>query len=370
MRSGALDICKGIAIILMVIGHTEYPGLLNFVYEFHMPIFFIAAGYCFSLSALNNEATFVKKRLKGLYWPFLKWSVIFLCLHNLMFEIGILNEQFGNAAGGVTHPYTWHQFQQRIWSCVFNMSGYDEFLTGAFWFFRALLLASIAYLALFKLLLHVKPLHQRTLPIAWTIAAIALLMALWQTGEGLVMTGVVQGGYRDLMGLFFFAIGFIFQQNKKWMQMPWWGALLCLSFVIAASIWFPSCLTYKSTLIKCVKIVLPAIAGFAMTYWLSSKIEKWNNPVQRFLLFCGRNTLSVYVFHIICFKIVSALKISYYGLDWGHIGDHMIVHHNKTDLFWILYTIAGVGIPLLCTWGWEKFKETRVSKDRLLGPRP
>ena len=106
-RNTVISISKGIAIILMVIAHAEAPAwLCKFIFEFHMPLFFITAGYFFSLKYLNDEATFVKKRIKGLYVPFVKWSVVFLALHNLMFEIGILNETYGNETGGVTHPYS------------------------------------------------------------------------------------------------------------------------------------------------------------------------------------------------------------------------------------------------------------------------
>lgn len=47
-RDYTISICKGIAIILMVVGHVEAPELLtNFIYTFHMPLFFIAAGLLF-----------------------------------------------------------------------------------------------------------------------------------------------------------------------------------------------------------------------------------------------------------------------------------------------------------------------------------
>ena len=60
-RDTVISICKGIAIILMVIGHADCPRDISiFLYEFHMPLFFMAAGYFFSLSYLNDEATFVK----------------------------------------------------------------------------------------------------------------------------------------------------------------------------------------------------------------------------------------------------------------------------------------------------------------------
>ena len=146
-RDTTISVAKGIAIILMVIAHAEAPGwLCKFIFEFHMPLFFITAGYFFSTRYLNDEATFVKKRIKGLYWPFIKWALFFLVLHNWMFDIGILNEVYGNEQGGVLHPWTWHQMQQNIWNIFTAMGGYDAFLCGAFWFFRGLFVASILYL--------------------------------------------------------------------------------------------------------------------------------------------------------------------------------------------------------------------------------
>lgn len=55
-RNTVISICKAIAIILMVIGHADAPDIISrFLYEFHMPVFFITAGYFFSLRYLNDE---------------------------------------------------------------------------------------------------------------------------------------------------------------------------------------------------------------------------------------------------------------------------------------------------------------------------
>ena len=152
-RNTVLSICKGIGIILMVVGHAEAPELItNFIYTFHMPLFFIAAGYFFTEKSLSDPWNFCKKRVMGLYVPFLKWSLVYLLLHNFWHALGILNEEFGNWEGGVTHPYSWHDAMSRLLQIIFTMSGYDEFMAGAFWFFRGLLLASIGYLLLHKLL--------------------------------------------------------------------------------------------------------------------------------------------------------------------------------------------------------------------------
>ena len=53
-RDTVLSVSKGIAIILMVAGHAEAPELVtNFIYTFHMPLFFMAAGY-FSAAGIST----------------------------------------------------------------------------------------------------------------------------------------------------------------------------------------------------------------------------------------------------------------------------------------------------------------------------
>ena len=375
-RDTTISIAKGIAIILMVIAHAEAPGwLCKFIFEFHMPLFFITAGYFFSLKYLNDEATFVKKRVKGLYWPFVKWAVFFLIIHNWMFDLGILNETFGNEAGGVTHPYSWHQIQQNLWTIVTAMAGYDAFLCGAFWFFRGLFVASILYLIIYKLALKVLPKRTRTLT-PYLICLIMLLLCGWKTYEGLRVINLVQGGYRDMMGCFFFGCGFIFRQfvdayhkaiARVYVSLPM--TLVCAIVVYLFSKYLTANMNWRSTFTQFLSLPIPALLGFLMTYNISRWIDRTKGWVKKFLVYTGDHTLNIFIFHIISYKVVSLLKIWYYGLDPRQIGCHMVIHdYSQQDLFWILYTIAGIGIPLLGTMMSERvirvIKEMRVSRSQ------
>jgi fucose 4-O-acetylase-like acetyltransferase len=354
-RNQTISICKGIAIILMVIGHADCPGLLGrFLYEFHMPLFFITAGYFFNLKYLNDEKTFVVKRLKGLYLPFLKWSILFTLLHNVFFKLNIINDQFGNGTkGGVAHLYSWHDIQRNILYSVTQMGGYDVFLNGAFWFFRALLISSIAYLVLFKLLrknswLRCENAHIAANRTGITVCLVMLLWAAWKTGCNLPITNIPQGGYRELMGTFFFGVGFLLHENPRFLHTTWWTCAGCFAIVLGFSVWLTADMSWFSSFDHFLKLPVPAIAGFIMTYHLSSAIEKRHNIIRRFLVYCGDNTLPIFVFHILSYKVVSLIKIAYYGLDFKQIGCHMVVHEfAQQDYFWVLYTVAGVGLPLL-----------------------
>ena len=377
-RDTVISIAKGIAIILMVVAHAEAPGwLCKFIFEFHMPLFFITAGYFFSLKYLNDEATFVKKRVKGLYWPFVKWSVFFLIIHNWMFDIGILNERFGNETGGVTHPYTWHQIQQNLWHIFTAMGGYDQFLCGAFWFFRGLFVASILYLIIYKVVLHVLP-EKRANAAPYLICLIMLLLCAWKTYEGLKIITLVQGGYRDLMGCFFFGCGFIFRQYAgQYRQFivrhyaALWTTILFAVIVLLFSKYLTANMNWRSTFVQFLSLPIPALLGFLMTYNISLWLDRHEGHLKQFLVYTGNNTLNIFIFHIVAYKVVSLLKIWYYDLDIRQIGCHMVIHeYSQQDLFWILYTIAGVGLPLGCTWLSRKVKERVRGYKASSGSRP
>ena len=181
MRNKTFSIIKAIAIILIVLYHSGAPSVVtSFVALFHLPVFFMCSGYFFKPEYIGNEGYFISRRFKKLYVPFIKWSIVLLCLHNLFFHIGILSETYGTATGGVLHPYSWHDFSQRVWSCLFNMSGYDEMTCGAFWFFRALFVGSIAFLFAYKLFSKLNVLNKSEWKIALAVALTALFFGGWQ----------------------------------------------------------------------------------------------------------------------------------------------------------------------------------------------
>lgn len=344
-RDPLMSICKGIAIILMVLGHTDAPyNILGFVYPFHMPLFFMAAGYFFSRKYLDQPWIFIQKRIKGLYYPFLKWSIFFLLLHNIWFKIGVLNETYGNWTGGVTHPYAWSDVWQRLALMFTGMAGYDEFMAGAFWFFRGLFLASIIFLLLYKLL------DART---KWSpdicVAIICLGMVLFTAlhiGSGFRLTTIPNGGWRETWGVFFFGVGVLYRRYEKrivehWALTIFYIIVLC----IAATLHF-SGMNNSGRWRDLWTLPLTGITGFLMIHYIAGKIASRDSMLRRLLVFIGDNTLYIFIFHIISFKAVSILKIWWYGLDWEQIGCHMVIHEHNDDFFFILYTIVGVAFPL------------------------
>jgi fucose 4-O-acetylase-like acetyltransferase len=112
-RSNIVDIVKGIAITLVVYGHTAQgmihrswwvgPGANSsdeFIYSFHMPAFFFVAGlFVMSSLAKRGNKRFAVDKLKTILYPYVLFAIINVALEPLI----------GRFKSG-TRPFHWDVF--------------------------------------------------------------------------------------------------------------------------------------------------------------------------------------------------------------------------------------------------------------------
>lgn len=76
-RNITIDIYKGLAIILIVLGHLETTKLINdFIFLFHVPAFFFIAGMTFRIKEDESIWSFVRKKAYRLLLPYLCFTII------------------------------------------------------------------------------------------------------------------------------------------------------------------------------------------------------------------------------------------------------------------------------------------------------
>jgi len=86
-RNVTIDVLKGWAIYLVVMGHFIYETYTKFyseqsfyvnkfIYSFHMPLFFVVGGYCNAWSIQKYKIkSFFTKKTKSLLIPFFFWTM-------------------------------------------------------------------------------------------------------------------------------------------------------------------------------------------------------------------------------------------------------------------------------------------------------
>ena len=136
-NSHVFSIMKGLGIIFVVVGHTSYSPVHNFVYLFHLAVFYFVAGYFFKDKYIDDKLLFLWKKIKSLWFPLIGYGIVFMLLHNLFFRAHFYNPQ-------TCHLYT----RQDYLDCLKNFCTCvtTEQLLGALWFLRSLFIVSFLFM--------------------------------------------------------------------------------------------------------------------------------------------------------------------------------------------------------------------------------
>ena len=124
-RNPIYDVMKGIGIILVLIGHIPPGnGLFHIIYSFHMPLFFIVAG--FFASTAKIDFGMLKKYASRLLLPVLATMLLVIILSplhyftdgNLHYSIAQILSLFwaGDALPTRFGPFLLHCFGQSVYS--------------------------------------------------------------------------------------------------------------------------------------------------------------------------------------------------------------------------------------------------------------
>lgn len=339
-KNNFFSTAKGIGIILMVMGHCGAPDLFTkFIYQFHMPLFFICSGYF--LKDINNLKTLFQtyiKKIKGIYIKFALWSIIFLSLHNFFFSINIYND-IVTFHGQPSYQYTFADFYHKAVKIIITMNEHEQ-LVRSFWFLKQLFLASIIVPLLIlttNKISNKRKSHLIALCLLFSTTFISkslnwFLPAIWDIS--LVF-----------MSCSFYISGYIFRKynimdytNKKEVS------IMCIifSFIGLFSLPWTNMLEYTpQTLIP---FYIVAFSGTILIMNISKMIETQNYKYITYYI--GQNTMVIFALHMLCFKIGNLLKIAIYNYPIYRLAEFQIIEDHNT-YFWTIYTILGIGIPLL-----------------------
>lgn len=339
-----MSITKAVAIILMVLCHAHVGGMHEKVIAlFHMPLFFFMSGYCFKSTYLTDFWTFLKRRFQGIYWPYVKWSLIFLLLHNIFCKLNIYNGEYG--FNGMTfHPYSVSEMIGKAFHIVIKM--YDEeILLGGYWFLNSLMWGSL----LFYLCRRFAP---RLLGGAiLLVLSMALSYFHWHVpGTGLYS--------RSFLASFFILVGNEYRESG--FQIERHNTILYIApfFLLMAAWLFPAgMLSYEWW--QVIPYSFTAIIGTLMTFRISTLIDSYSGSSRKILLYIGDNTLEILTWHFLSFKLVSLIIICFYGLPIKYLSYFPVIEPYASGIWLPLYWAIGVVAPLML------YGAVRIIKNRI-----
>lgn len=147
-----IDVAKGLAIFLVIVGHTIHPHSFSWtvIFTFHMPVFFIISGFLYKP---RDPSEIVAKKSKRLLIPYISTCLILLVgevislylrhanVNEIMFNVKNLLLAFLYGSG-VTPP------QPELFSNIWEV--------GMLWFLLTLLLAELLFSVFMKITKNMK----------------------------------------------------------------------------------------------------------------------------------------------------------------------------------------------------------------------
>lgn len=105
-RNNKIDAIKSILIILVVIAHSRDRGILHdFIFLFHMPLFFVISGY-FCKKKAKLDGAYIKKICTRYLIPYLAYMVLILLVLDRNFKFShFIRLVYGGRALGSTYWY-------------------------------------------------------------------------------------------------------------------------------------------------------------------------------------------------------------------------------------------------------------------------
>ena len=330
-RDLTISITKAICIIFMVIGHSGCPDKLgNWIYYFHMPCFFVCSGFLFKEKYFSAPKEYVVNKVRGLWWPFVKWSFIFLVLHNLLAKIYIYDTML---EGG--------DILKNILPILIMID--SEQLLGGFWFLKQLLYASL--ISYFSLRIIVKYDLMQNIFLPMLILLFLLLAFIFS----LMSIRIPTISSATMLSSAYFVFGYCYRKYG-FVKDNWVLGFLALLFLVVISLFFTGSMFVVGVDIF-IYFVVSLIGCFGLLNVVS--VVKMKCFVDIFD-YIGSKTLYILVFHFLAFKLVTLFLIVIYDFPIERLSEFPVI---KLGNYWILYSVVGVFLPLIIWEIVEKIKK-------------
>ena len=356
-RNSTVDTMKGILICMVVLGHTYNPFFTDFIYLFHVGVFFIISGYCFNQKYVNyfrGLMKLVRKRIKDLWIPYITYNFIFLLLQNFFIKIGFFttSESYFNynpiTPDGYCSPVTINTALITLGKSLLFIDSRP--FAGGLWFLGGLFFVTLGYAFLQFILkkLNFEKYH--------IVISILFLVVGWLCITSNLYVKIPAGKQICIILIteVLFTLGTYIRNYCLFPELNNVSYIGGFIYFYVLSYFLSS---YDSISIASVDIVNPIfylagiITGGIGTYCLAKLC-----PLFSYL---GNRTIPILALHLMSFKIISIIQWKIYNEDNVVLALYP-VYNRSPILFWSIGNcIVGIVIPLLVCVFLSKFKICR-----------
>lgn len=300
-KNKVFSLMKGIAIISVVIGHcADSRHYLDcFVNQYHLAVFFFVAGYFFKENNVECAKTFISKRIKSLYIPFVLAGIGFLLLHKPLAWLNIYNPPITSIT---------ESFKALFDLCVRMVS--TDPLLGAMWFCPALLWVSLIGVFAFKLS-NLFLLKQRLGNVYSKVFVFASLILIASIALHLLHLKSPYCIWQNIITSGIFLEGWIFK-NIIEDKLPKLSKGIFLTIAVLLGIILygfmkigllahlqPGNINNESSVV----ILVIAFIGSIMVYCFSKSLV--DSIFSKPIMLCGDHSFSIMLLHFLSFKLIN-----------------------------------------------------------------
>ena len=309
-----VDYAKGIAILLVVVGHV-LRGLIGssilkpsvavtltdgWIYAFHMPLFFFLSGLFAASAASRPWKPFTVIKLKTLAYPYFVWATIQTTLEAVM-------ASYTNTPGSL----------YEILSIPFDPPS-------QFWFIYALFFMAFVHAAVYKLRVS---------------APVFLLLAVaFYATSDLVGLGPWRAPRLVRNCLIYFALGTVASDVQMTARLRQVRTQLLVSVVILGYLLVLAIVAYDANRTLLSRPVC-AILGGTATICLAIVLERFD--AARSIHHWGRLSLQIYLAHVV---VGSGVRIVLYKF----------VGYEQVAVHFVLGVLAAIYGPILLNWASQR----------------
>lgn len=318
-----IDIAKGIAIMLVVVGHlvqnnltgSTAKALFDFIYSFHMPLFMFLSGYVASLSIERNLADktqFLAKKARCLLLPFVSWGGI-----NML----------------VLHKMSWTSLMDLI-----------MFPDNGLWFLVVLFCIQMAYLASMSVVKKIYP-QERSLVCETIVSAVVVGIVFVLNKYNTACSGLYTNYNLYAM---FFAGSLVATHYEKW--------LLHDTVLLVSVVGFIWLVPHFHMWGKNSSLLILAISVFAsiVMLHLSKAVEKQVSDGNQLITF-GKSSMTIYAVHFYLVQVMNGVKLD-------------VSHYSFLPTFVILLLLAFVVCRVCVAFG-QIVSSNKILNTLLLGAK-